>query len=314
LPEVVRRDPSADGDLVDPTPADEVGPSAALEPAQPLDLDVDPRTGRVLPPTQAEPAARGAEPRPPPAPPSPATPTAQRPQRPPTQPGDVVAEPLEPPGLPAEPAQVELAPGQALEQPLPEPAAPAPPPPTTAPETGQALLAPQLSAPTPRAALSPSAPAPSQASATEGATEGMATDARYERGLQRYRSGDFTGAAEDFSDVVRRPDTDSRRLLPSALHQLARSHGAAGACRAAVGPYESLLSRYPTYPQAGQAMMEAADCYRRIGQMDRAHFWLERAQRHPVVAPRAEQELARMRAVESQRDRAATSAPPATEP
>ncbi|HJL16239.1 MAG TPA: zf-HC2 domain-containing protein, partial [Sandaracinaceae bacterium LLY-WYZ-13_1] len=44
-----RHDPADTHAIVDPAPGDEVGPSASLEPAEPLDLEADPQTGRIRP-------------------------------------------------------------------------------------------------------------------------------------------------------------------------------------------------------------------------------------------------------------------------
>jgi TolA-binding protein len=121
--------------------------------------------------------------------------------------------------------------------------------------------------------------------------------------VQRFEQRNYRGAADDFGWVIQRPDTDARRLLPSALHHLAQSQRAAGDCRAAVGSYEQLLSRYRAYSGAPNAMIEAADCYRRIGQLSQARRWLEVAQGNPAVASAAQRELSRLAAAERATDR-----------
>jgi hypothetical protein len=288
LPDLRRHDPAADDAVVDPTPADEVGPSAVLAPAEPLDLDVDPRTGRLRTHTDDEvvaahdppsPNEEGVEAR------SPVV-AVNRPR--PAQPvvGNVVQDPLEPIG---NDQVAEEDPGEAIVAPMPTVA------PTVAPE-----------APVP----TPQPPTPPVAASLSG-------QEAFDRGMERYRTGDYRGAADDFSDVVGRRQPDTARLLPTALHQLARSNARANSCVSAVNSYESLIERYPTYSSRPQAMIEAADCYRRLGRIDRERRMLERAMREPVVAAQAEQELTRLRVTEQQRldsvermeNRATTSQP-----
>ena len=69
LPELRRHDPADTHAIVDPAPGDEVGPSASLVPAERLDLEADPHTGRIVPredlaqaaPQRRQPAAPEAE-------------------------------------------------------------------------------------------------------------------------------------------------------------------------------------------------------------------------------------------------------------
>lgn len=139
---------------------------------------------------------------------------------------------------------------------------------------------------------------------------------RYAQGMQHYSQGEYRQAAEDFAAVIDRPDTDARRLLPSALHHQARSERATGNCGSAVRAYETLLARYRAYSGAPEAMVEAADCYTRLGQLTSARRWLERATQQPSVASRAQRELvvlaARERAA-ARPNESASSAASATE-
>lgn len=136
------------------------------------------------------------------------------------------------------------------------------------------------------------------------------TRADYEQGMTRYRRRDYRGAIEELDTVATQPAPDASGLVPSAIHHLARSHRANGACAQAVRQYESLLSRFPTYPGAGSAMIEAADCYRRMGRLADARRWLVRAQSHSAVAATARREAARIDAMDraSRRPAAATAA------
>jgi len=80
-------------------------------------------------------------------------------------------------------------------------------------------------------------------------------------------------------------------LTATALHRLARNQRSAGDCGQAVQQYTRLLSRFPRYGQAPQAMIELAGCYRRLGRLSEARTWLTRAQRHTAVAAIARREL-----------------------
>jgi len=121
----------------------------------------------------------------------------------------------------------------------------------------------------------------------------------YERGLSRYRSRDFPGAIDELDRVVTAPSPDARGLVPSALHHIAQSYRAGGSCGPALTRYEDLLRRFPGYGQAPQAMMEAADCYRRLGQLSAARRWVSRAQSYSATADAARRELLRLDSMES---------------
>jgi TolA-binding protein len=299
LPELREHDPTDDNAILDST--DEVGPSATLEPAQPLELEADPRTGRMV---QAEHDEEGRRPRehedqvdqarldPEPARVAANLPvaedneeSAQEGERAPRPEPQVITEPIE--GM--ELAEAEIPPGESMGQ-RPQPmVAPAPPP-------QQTQLAVQQAPPPPRVALDDEAPAgPADSSAR----------ARYERGMARYEQRDYNAAAEEFDAVVRRPDTDATRLLPSALHHLARSRRATGNCRGAIAPYEQLLGRHPSYPGAGDARVELGECYTRQGRLSDARRVLEQASRDPRVASRAQVELRRLETAEREHEQAA---------
>lgn len=57
-----------------------------------------------------------------------------------------------------------------------------------------------------------------------------------------------------------------------------------------------LLTRHPRYSDAPRAMLELAECERRLGHLSSAETWLTRAARSPSVAREAERQLARVRA------------------
>jgi len=312
-----RREPTAGGGtVVQPEDHGEAAPSATLEPAAPLDLDLDPRTGRLrarddegggaAEQTAGRERPRGAQAEAPASPRSQAGgevvngPLAElagtRTRQAANVPADVPAQARA--GLPTRPAagrnavplledDGDVAMGDAV----------------MAQATGarqQGSAAPQQ-APLP----APTEPAPTSTldlRRTEGTTASQAPapdTGAYTRGMDYYRRNDYAGAIRELNRVVADPSSGS--LVPSALHHLARSHRSAGACRSAVPQYESLLRRFPAYGDAPRAMLELADCYRRVGRLSDARTMLLRAQRYQSVAPAAQRELMRVDQMERAR-------------
>ncbi len=322
LPDFRGTDPAGSQAIIDPAPGDEVGPSASLQPAEPLALETDPRTGRIRPRAEEE-----ADP--PTTPRRPSTPEAGSETD--AVPVDAVAV-RDPEGVGSTPEEAlrdeaeaetddDVGAGEVLTEPLADPRALAL---QTDLAPGQALAAQGERAP----ALAPSPP-PSAVASAQQADRGAAdldsvgiesapmpamadgqgsASATYARGMERYRAREYRAAAEDFASVVQRPGADAARLLPSAMHHQARSERAVGSCGAAVRTYEGLLARYPAYSGRPEAMIEAADCYRRLGQLSAARRHLERASQVPSVASRAQQELTRLAMAERAADRQPASA------
>jgi TolA-binding protein len=141
--------------------------------------------------------------------------------------------------------------------------------------------------------------APAQAPAAGAVAEQPPADAReaYARGMQRYQQGNFWGAVEDFNRVTRNPD-GQESLVPSALHHLARSYRRANRCNLAAPQYRSLMSRFPRYSGTPRAMIELADCYRQLGRLSDARATLEQAQRHASVAAEARRQLLHIQQME----------------
>ena len=283
LPTLRQSDPSDVHAIVDPSPGDEVGPSASLEPAEPLDLLADPRTGRmhqrdedhersVADRTPVS-AARASEPR-------------ARDEEPATDPsGEPPADAADDEARFATRLTGEPADGRGEGATAPSATAP-----SASPTTAGTTPPDETSEP-----LAESAPAEAQTPPPAGADESEST---FRRGMERYRRRQYRAAAQDFSDVVRRPGADARQLLPPALHHLARSQRGANNCAAAVRTYEQLLARHRGYAGSPEAMIEAADCYRRIGRLSDARRWLTEAQSHGAVASRARRDLTTIAAAE----------------
>ncbi|UJR80946.1 zf-HC2 domain-containing protein [Sandaracinus amylolyticus] len=272
LPALRGRNERASTDaVVEPDPAGEVGPSRALEPAEPLAFDFDPRTRRLAPVGEEveapAPEAPVAPTRPGVAPVTTAdrrttttTPAREAPEqqavaaRQPRPAGRVESEPLA--GI-----EQDLAPGEAVgsvvDGPLPEPRAEG----TT---SSSAYAATEAERPP---VVAPTAPPP-------------ATSAP-----DRYEA----------RDEVPRPEPDSDAMLADALHRQAQAASRQGAYAECVRQYQSLLSRYPRYSDAGRALLDLAECQRRSGRIADAQRSLERAQAIPSVRADATRELTRMR-------------------
>ncbi|MEM9071313.1 MAG: hypothetical protein AAGE52_22595 [Myxococcota bacterium] len=127
----------------------------------------------------------------------------------------------------------------------------------------------------------------------------------FDRAMTRYRERDYRGAAEEFERVVRSPERDVRRLLPNAIHHLARSHKARGACRTALTHYETLIDQHRAYQDLPQALLEMADCYRRVGNLNRAETILIRAEGYGSTRERAQRERRRIQTLQRAQRRAA---------
>lgn len=97
-------------------------------------------------------------------------------------------------------------------------------------------------------------------------------------------------------------------LVPVSLFALARRHRENGACQTATQHYEDLIRRFPDAPQVPQALVEAADCFRRLGSTTRARELLERAERFASTRAVATRELRRLDTLRAARRRAAPAA------
>jgi hypothetical protein len=268
--------------LLEPEPM-QTSEASALEPAEPLQLTHDPRTGRVT----VETAGSSAQ--------LPGTSTETPGEvahaesvRPSTEPRDVRTEATRdelaaPPPVPDDSAETELA--LAVEQQVP----------AEGPVAGrvQTDSLPELSS---AAGSLETGPLP---------TAGMGVAAP-----STQPSAQLRPSTPSFDlDVPSGPAADD--LGAAALHGQARQLAAAGRCQDSVARYQQLQSRYPSYPEGGRASMEMADCLRRLGRTREARSSLERATHSPVgtVAAAARRELLEMDTAE----RAAEAATPTAE-
>lgn len=183
-------------------------------------------------------------------------------------------------------------------------------------QIAQATSMAKRAAPTARpSGLDLEAAAPAEGSAAEFAPAPGAVDTPPE--------GETSMAAADPAPLAMRTTRSSEvregapeATDPAELHRRARNEAASGACARAVRTYERLLTEHSTYPHAGGARLEQADCYRRLGRFPQARRALETASRDSRSASRARRELVRLEAAEramagqgSQTDR--TPDPPA---
>jgi hypothetical protein len=362
------------GAIVNADPGDEAGPSAAVQPAAPLDLRLDTRTNRLLP-GDGTPVARAqrGEPSPAtnPAPgavvtgPLPAPPAAELAAlTPPTEAraaeanvpsSQVVADVLDEQPVAQRPARDDsialrrsaanageldavadtsaatreelaiaatdsermLAP-QAPQGGAPAAAAelqaPAAPPPPSPPPMLAVAPAGGMRQPTrPSQPSTPQRNAPAAPSAMQQAPAAMPVQyAMPSGGSYAAGGGASAGSMGVAATGSTAPQTQAQSPLLAAagLHGVARNQATANALRSAIGTYESLLSRFPTYDRSGEAMLELAELYRRVGDLTHARAWIARAEGLPAYAARARQQRFRV----DEMDRARTSVPAAAAP
>lgn len=249
-----REGADSDGALVEPDVRAELGPSA-LAPAQPLPLEVDPRTQRVALGTGVAPADGEGErdERPTTTIAQADEPSAERHASPRAVPDTTEAQAETPGGdiertSPDVIAMAEIGPSDSLgrveDGPLPDVAA--------APDQTAMVVAPM---PAP-AAVAPRPTTPSARSSSRPPSV----------------------------DEVAPPTTSVAAAMPAAIHRQARSLASAGRCDEAVPRYRALLADHPDYADAPRAMIELADCDRHLGRFDDAERWLTRAEAFPSVS------------------------------
>jgi len=332
----LRRDRAVQGGaIVNADPGDEAGPSATMEPAEPLDLRLDTRTNRL------QPAAGAAE-----------QVIAARPTTAVAIPSDeVAAEDIQS----GAPSSATLVPGEVTE---PEPieqvhAIPLEGPSTRSrlaaraatpeeePSTEEERVAPALDEraaeedvalqATGRAAEPYAAAAPGRGSGGASA-DAEPVASRRERSLETSAAppparsalsamGGARASAVGSMAAVPAPAAPSfapsppaggdRLRMAAAQHATARTQAQTGQVRAAIASYETLIRSHPTYERAPEAMLELAELHRRLGDLSSARVWLARAERSPAYAGRARS--ARTRLDDLERAPAAAAAGPASE-
>ena len=342
------------GAIVNADPGDEVGPSAAIEPAAPLDLRLDTRTNRIHS-GQGAVLERGAVHAATEATPEGAAPGPRRLLE---AQGTVLATPL--PGdravtldVAPPPAEVRFArdeaapargdatgfdrllaeeapaaddvvgdvavaevavadtptiarretqPAADTERPTATPLRGAPSP-ASSPVAAVALaprMAPSAVAPS---AVAPSMPMPAPMVRAPAQPVMVARNAPSEPSGSAY--GGLTTGSGMSAGAAPQAQAPSPLLAAAGLHGAARNQARANALRDAIGSYESLLTRYPSYDHATDAMLELAELYRRVGDLGHARSWLARAERVPAYEARARQQRFRL----DEMDRARSAVP-----
>lgn len=110
-------------------------------------------------------------------------------------------------------------------------------------------------------------------------------------------------------DEVEPPSTSPAGIMPAAIHRQARGLASAGHCDEAVPRYRALLTDHPDYADAPRAMIELAECDRRLGRLDDADHWLVRAETFPSVAADARRARVQITAARRAADHAPVLAP-----
>ena len=308
----MRHAPEAARTIISPETDGEAAPSAGLEPAERLDLKVDPRSGRIRSkdgqpePTQA-PTTAGA--------PQPAAETvavAGKPASPPAQDGDPLAKldevddlvdapkPADTAGPRPEDAERRAA---ALDDLLdnaiaPRRAQPASSTSAHAPAATGELKVARSAASTELQAFPASSGvgALSGYAKSEGGGEGVAAEASARPAPQRASSAaasaDMAAPAapapvyEAESAAAAPAKAKGKTTVPATLagaRELARTRG----CVAALPSYASVVDAAPRGADAGAALIEMAACRRQQGQTAEARLLLQRAAAIPATATRA---------------------------
>jgi hypothetical protein len=276
----LRREPAvAGGTVVNPDPTGEAAPSAGVQPAQPLDLQVDLRTRRIRS-KEEESRMRAEEQR--------AVAVIAKPAEPAAAKGNPAAalDDLDRPEL--ENAAAARASG-ASKRAVAAKAAPA------TDGRGQAELMARTAAtasPAAEAALPAPYPAASGGAARSDSTPAVPKSASdpYALGVERARAGDPSGALQAYR-LAQSQTTDAglrRKAELGSARALAELRGCAGA----LASYQQLVDSAPVSAEAGEALLEMARCRTQRGETGLARELLERAERIPQAARRAAAMLA----------------------
>lgn len=135
------------------------------------------------------------------------------------------------------------------------------------------------------------APGSSDASAQKS-EEIEPASAIFERAISYFRTGNYEEAIKAFSQIA--DQREASNFQRKAFLYLGRSYRDSGRCELAIPSYRKLIARYPVTPEGGDAMIEAASCYRRMGEPEQANKLIERASQHRWLTPRARHELKRL--------------------
>jgi hypothetical protein len=286
LPKLRHVPDAAGGAVVSPDAAGEAAPSAALQPAEPLDLKVDRRSGRIR---SAEEVAEEAAARPASTPAAPVAPADDSEY--------ALAERAQ--GSGAEPPAEAAAKSASNDEPKGE---------DVAADSVAALRARVVPAQTvPAKRSEPSAfPASSGSDAhARRDTDGLLADetgvapARPASGGSKAKSAETEALREGAAAALAEPAGAAAAPAPTtastnaaSLLRAARSTRGTSGCVAALPRYRAVTTSYPGTPEAGEALLESARCLTELGRHEEARAALVQATRIASSAARARQRLA----------------------
>ncbi len=279
LPQLKHTPIAAGGTVVHPDESGEAAPSTGVEPAQPLDLKVDLRAGRIRSREEVSMAAEHAPAVAPAAPVAAAQPAesqafAQRSGRSPRKAVDVGAVAARSAAAPSGGAATK---GELRQARKPSAAAPAPFPRNGAGKSAQPSALDDAQS----AGLAESAelarPVPERRAAERGAYDTM---------LDRSLAGPSPAPA------AKKAEASSAAPGAAAL-AAARTTAASRGCSAALPEYERTVRVAPGSESAGEALIEMARCVR-ASDAERARALLARAVQNPYVARKAASLLAQL--------------------
>jgi hypothetical protein len=171
-----------------------------------------------------------------------------------------------------------------------------------------------------RAAEPAPAPAASGAVASDLASGSGAGDTDYDEAMAAYRGGRFGEAERLFDEIAQGGGTNAASASLLAA-QAARS---GAGCARATERFDKVNQRYPGSNIGNEAAWQAADCYRALGQVDRARRNYQALLAAPAYAARAQQaidelaqnegRMASRRAKAAAKAPAAEASPPAAKP
>lgn len=133
----------------------------------------------------------------------------------------------------------------------------------------------------------PAAAAPTKSSLPDPATSD------FHLGKEAYARGDCNTAIAAFQRVVGQPSSPPAQAA-FAMHHIGACEKRQGHCAKAVEWYEKLLKRYSRYKYKADALWEAAGCYRRLGQVNRARALLRQLAPISGWETKVKQELERL--------------------
>jgi hypothetical protein len=121
--------------------------------------------------------------------------------------------------------------------------------------------------------------------------------------MDDYKARRFAASVRGFDIVANGGGSNA----PMAALHAARATRYSGGCGAALPRFDSIASRYVGTSVAAEATWESANCYREVGQADRARQLFQAMRRVAGYRDRAEREIAAL----DQREAGRPTAPPA---